>query len=1326
MDSPEARPAQPNTPLPIRYAPGVRLSAAEMALLQRAFAGSPSLFIEREFRSGYSGAVVLLVSPGGGQAQLVVKLGPPGDVQREYRAYHRFVAKTAPQNTARLQGEPLLSEDKPLALLRYTFAGGDPRLPTRSLQAYYDSQGGPATAAVLDRIFRIYGRQWWANHRPQKSTLAEQYSRLLPVHVKLKKTSEVSALGRSVTGPTPGHGPGGSAAEESAKVWLDLTAGQTSAASLRDLHPGQRVRLHHFRVDEIRSEKNEVTLTAGPPPGEASAPLRLRLETDETAAYHLDQRVEHLETVVTVTRSMLLAEAARAALPTFDPDAPQLHLAGRAYPNPLRDLNALLDRVIELKTSIIHGDLNLQNILVDEATGFAWLIDFAETRHGPTLYDLQRLETQVLTKLLPPALDRAGLDETAVADLLEALHTDPPPATAPQAALQDPYTVLVTLRRLARQYLMDDRDWDEYYLGLLVVLLGSLKFADLQPVGHRVALVAAAVARSLLGRPPSLLTQVPSPGFPTQLPPVPPTSSPPTIPYQAPDLPLHFVNRTEVNSIATTLLTAEQPLALRGMGGVGKTTIAMAVAHQPQIRRHFKDGILWANLGPNSSIEGWQIVWGDALGLDLQNYPDSRVRATRLRQFLTAKRCLLVIDDVWPETDVRDLLVGGPACRTLLTTRHAGISRKIGAQSINIGVLSEGQDLDLLSAWAERALASEPTAAELVWRLGYLPLAVSLAGAQLLDGAEPAELLAAFQARQGDLTSLDMENAQRKEESLKLTFDLSLQRLTGADRHRFAQLSVFVADEPFEAAAIGAVWQNQTPTQHIRVLVRHALLNRHDSGANQPEGKRPYYTLHPLLRDYAQSWLSASDRTVAAQRHTAYYLSVAQKSNDNWQATEQALGQIRGAWHRVKQDESEQLFKFVAALQTFFDRRGFWQTWLAWTKGGLALAQKLDQRGREAVYLNNLACIQSNLGQWDEALTTWEQALTIDRTLDRKAHMAICLNNIGGFYHNRGDLEQALATYQQALAVNQTLGRQANMAIQLGNIGRIYHNWGDLSQAFNHYRQALIIDQSLHNRPGIAINLNDIGQVYYRWGDWDRALDNYEQALALNQKLGDKTQIAACFNNIGEIFHERGDLEQALAYYEQALALNQEMWHKTGIASALSSIGQIHHDRGDLDQALVCYQQSLTLLQELDHPAGLAAELSHIGQIYQDRGDLEQALTYYQEALTFAQKLGHKMGLAREFSQIGQLYYDRGELDHALNYCEQGLAIDQTTGHKAGVARDLMQIGQIHLAQARWADAEKVLVEAVEIFEQLGSPQANQAQSYLEQAIAGDQGHGFD
>ena len=91
----------------MRCAPGIYLTPEQIALLNQAFPGEKVILVKEEFRSGYSGAVVILVSLGAGRAPLVIKFAHPHDLQQEYDAYVEFVRQVSPQNIAHLQGEPV-------------------------------------------------------------------------------------------------------------------------------------------------------------------------------------------------------------------------------------------------------------------------------------------------------------------------------------------------------------------------------------------------------------------------------------------------------------------------------------------------------------------------------------------------------------------------------------------------------------------------------------------------------------------------------------------------------------------------------------------------------------------------------------------------------------------------------------------------------------------------------------------------------------------------------------------------------------------------------------------------------------------------------------------------------------------------------------------------------------------------------------------------------------------------------------------------------------------------------------------------------------------
>jgi len=172
------------------------------------------------------------------------------------------------------------------------------------------------------------------------------------------------------------------------------------------------------------------------------------------------------------------------------------------FPNPLRAYTALLDERIFGTLSTIHGDLNLENILVDPGDN-VWLIDFALTRDGHTLYDFARLETELVTRHIAPLMVRAGLaapELTRVLAWLDRGEWSPPPALG-HDVLDDAARVLASVRRIVNRCLFDPTHPEEYTRALLVCQLGALKFANLDsvpeaPLPKRLAFVAAAYLAS--------------------------------------------------------------------------------------------------------------------------------------------------------------------------------------------------------------------------------------------------------------------------------------------------------------------------------------------------------------------------------------------------------------------------------------------------------------------------------------------------------------------------------------------------------------------------------------------------------------------------------------------------------------------------------------------------------------------------------------------------------------------------------------------------------------------------------------------------------------
>jgi hypothetical protein len=404
----------PNPALALEPAAGMALDAEETRLLRALFQRYARLVLESEFLSGYSGARTFLARPvlpdGSADAATIVKLGPRGSIQAEYENYERFVRDRLPPVTARIQHAPVAVSGGSLAALQYTCISEPGRRP-QSLRQALLAQPDPA---LLYRLFDTFGPHWWLQRKPYAFRAGLEYDRLLPPHLVLRPAAPAASLPPAALG----------------------------------MPPGTLCRVPPFARAEPRADGVSFTLWLEPVPGQA--PLRLRW---------LSPRLpEPGQTAQVVTdRAGLFTALTRG----FDRGG---------LPDPLRDLDLVLQAPLQGTRATIHGDLNLENALVGPG-GLVWLIDFAETREGHTLYDFARLGAEIAAHILAP---RAGSPAAFLALLRQG----------------DP--LLAAVEALAGRCLFDPVQPDEYCLALSLACLGGLKFGNLSPLARECLYLFAA------------------------------------------------------------------------------------------------------------------------------------------------------------------------------------------------------------------------------------------------------------------------------------------------------------------------------------------------------------------------------------------------------------------------------------------------------------------------------------------------------------------------------------------------------------------------------------------------------------------------------------------------------------------------------------------------------------------------------------------------------------------------------------------------------------------------------------------------------------------
>ena len=253
--------------------------------------------------------------------------------------------------------------------------------------------------------------------------------------------------------------------------------------------------------------------------------------------------------------------------------------------------------------------------------------------------------------------------------------------------------------------------------------------------------------------------------------------------------------------------------ALQGMGGIGKSTLAAALAHDPEVQDRFPDGVLWATLGQQPELMTHLSDWVQRLGDS--NFKPLSVEATsgHLRTLLDQKAALLVVDDVWDPAHVPPFLVGGPSCRVLITTRRAAVADEAGAGQIPLDVLTPEQSLDLLAAHLGRALgpAERDDARQLAEAVGFLPLALELAAVRVRRGVSWTELRRALEAEVARLEELEDPLRRRKGQArLKASFNYSLRALRAEDQaayEAFAGLGLLPEDAAIAAPMAATLWE---------------------------------------------------------------------------------------------------------------------------------------------------------------------------------------------------------------------------------------------------------------------------------------------------------------------------------------------------------------------------------------------------------------------------------------------------------------------------------------------------------------------------------------
>ena len=753
-----------------------------------------------------------------------------------------------------------------------------------------------------------------------------------------------------------------------------------------------------------------------------------------------------------------------------------------------------------------------------------------------------------------------------------------------------------------------------------------------------------------------------------------------------------FTGRSEeLRAIAEGIGPANGPTlwVIDGMGGVGKTALAVQAGHQ--LAQRYPDAQLYLNLhGHDHRRE--PLDSADALRelLTMLDVPAVRIpgatreRAELWRAELACRRAVLILDDVTGPEQILSLLPEAGDSLIIVTARqrHAGWS---AYRTMPLPAFSQDDAAALFTQIAGRAANLEADLVAKVCRLcGYLPLAIRLEASHLRSGA-----VASLPDLVNELESVG-SHGLTSEVSWRVhaSFELSYRRLAEPEQRffRYLGMSPCVDTTAYSAAFLADV----SPVESQAALVSladHHLLEETSPGR---------FEFHDLIRTFAATRSPGNDQRKdmiqGIGRLGDYYLRAVNHAN------------------QVRRRETPATDDGDPHVPPFTDTPSAASAWLEseWANV-LRVAQQCARnefKRRCADLVHSLGEFLEASGHWDDALAGHLIALQACKDLDDAAGAARSALDASLIYLRTARNEPALQHATEAAEAFGVLGDNRGRAAAFNRIGVIHRNTARFRNALAYHQEALAIYEAAGDSRGLAMALVNAGTDLWYLGRFEEEITYLNRALDIYRENDDLRNQAAALNNIGTVQHMQGYHPDAMRSYQSSRDIFREIGGRQNLALADHNMARVQQHKGNYTAAIAIYRAVLATYRMLGDPQHQAYALADIGSVYKCIDHFDEALAHYENAASMAERAGDRYAYSEALCGMAEAHLRSGRLDSALEHFERAATLAGEIESLYLKAKALDGIGEIVL-HSRGTDAARIYWrEAYDIFAQIGVPEA--------------------
>ena len=717
---------------------------------------------------------------------------------------------------------------------------------------------------------------------------------------------------------------------------------------------------------------------------------------------------------------------------------------------------------------------------------------------------------------------------------------------------------------------------------------------------------------------------------------------PPQLFQLPPDLPDFVGRKPQIDRVLETMWSGGEAAisAFAGLGGIGKTSLAVHVAHR--LKDDYPDGQIVVEM---RGTHDKPLKPAEAMARVIHAFqPEARL-PDNLKELspiyhhvLHGRRVLVLLDNARDAAQVRPLRVT-PPCGLMITSR--GTIALEGLEPINLEKMSVAEANELLKETAGRGRTSGAQRKTIGELCGRLPLALRVAGTFLRvhrgwSVGEYIDALSDERTRLGRLKQDDLD--------VEAVLGLSARQFVREDPElaaRWQMLSVFPSD--FDRAAAAAIWDlsDAEARDDLERLAERSLLD-YSKKATPKQAAR--YQFHDLMRPVARqafSYADASDPEAdqkrlseAEARHASHYCNV--------------LALARGLY----EEGNESIQRGLALYETESKNIHAGQAWAAGHASDDDRAVALcDEYPDAGVYILNLRLHPPEWIAWLQA------ALAAARRLARRQTEAFHLGNLGLAYSDMGEPRRAIKFHMQALEIAREIGDRREVGATMGNLGTAYASLGEPRRAIEFYEQALQTDREIGDRRGEGNALGNLGNVYSDLGEPRHAIELYEQHLEIAREIGDRRGEGSALGNLGNAYNNLSEPHRAIKLHEERLQIAREIGDRRGEGNSLGSLGNAYGKLGDARRAIELYEQAIQIDREIGDRNGEECHLGNLGNAYADLGDARRAIGFYEQAIQIARKISDRRGEGNSLYNMGLAHDELGERNKAMERAEAALGI---------------------------------------------------------------------